>query len=55
MASSSRTVSLVLAVGAVAGLLVLGGLSIGLAQTLTFLALASTVVIFYLMIHISMN
>ncbi len=55
MASSSRTMSLILALGAVAGLLVLGGLSVGLAQTLTFLALASTAAIFYVMIHISMN
>ena len=55
MASSSRTMSRSLAFAAVAGLIAIGVLSIGLAQTLTFLALASTALIFYLMIHISMN
>lgn len=55
MARSSRTMSLVLPVAAALGLIVAGSLSVGLAQTFTFLALASTVLIFYLMIHISMN
>lgn len=55
MARSSRTISLALPVVTALGLIVVGGLSVGLAQTFTFLALASTVLIFYLMIHISMN
>lgn len=52
MVKSSRTPWLVLALLAIV-LVVAGAVTIGLAQTITLLAIASTFVIFYLFIQIS--
>jgi len=52
MTRSPRTLPLILAVIAI-GILVAGGLTIGFAQTITLLAIASTVVVFYLLIQTS--
>lgn len=53
MAKQKRTLPLVLALVLAVGLIVAGGVTIGFAQTITLLAIASTVLIFYLIIQTS--
>ena len=55
MAQATRTMRFTLVLVLLLALVVAGVATVGLAQTLTLLALVSTFVIFYLMIHISAN
>lgn len=55
MAQATQTMRFTLVLALAAAVIVAGGLTIGFAQTLTLLALASTLLVFYLMIHISAN
>lgn len=54
MTRTARIASIVLALGAAIALIVAGGLAIGFAQTATLLAIATTLVMFCLLVRVSM-
>lgn len=55
MTRSLPPLSIFLVLAIAVALVVAGGITIGFAPTITLLAVAATALIFYLMIHISLN
>lgn len=55
MTQATQTMRFILVLALLLALVVAGALTVGLAQTLTLVGLVATLVVFYLMIHISAN